>query len=64
MSLISLFCAHSYVSLSKKEYNWSEQVLDKDTTHYLYPKYNLVQVSSTTEVLLCEKCGKIKKIKY
>jgi len=50
------FCRHKWVSHNKKEYRWKEKVQgtwDRTET-----------VSETVEILICEKCGKIHKIKY
>tara|TARA_R110002020_G_scaffold465503_1_gene686952 strand:+ start:1227 stop:1403 length:177 start_codon:yes stop_codon:yes gene_type:complete len=51
-----LFCEHKWKVHAKKEYRWDEKVdgtWDKVET-----------VSKTYEILICEKCGKIKKIIY
>lgn len=41
---------------AKKNYEWAEKV--KGTWNYTET------FSETVEVLICEKCGKIKKIRY
>lgn len=54
--LKKLFCSHKWKTFSKKEYNWEEKI---DGT---WDK--LQSFSETIEVITCEHCGKIKKIKY
>lgn len=47
-----MFCSHKWKSHTKKSYEWNE-------------KGDMINtVSNTIEVLICEECGKIKKIKY
>jgi len=51
-----LFCLHKWETHAKKEYQWEEHI--KGT----WGKFE--KVSETTEILICEECGKIEKIKY
>ena len=46
-----IFCGHKWKIHAKKEYKWQQEVKQELT-------------SLTIEVLICETCGKIKKIKY
>jgi Fe2+ or Zn2+ uptake regulation protein len=53
---IRMFCKHKWKTHTKKVYVWIQKVegtWDRMET-----------VSETTEILICEKCGKIHKIKY
>ncbi len=50
-----MFCSHKWKLHAKKEYRWEEEnPFDGETHTY----------SNTYEVLICENCGKIKKIRY
>ncbi len=51
-----LWCNHKWKLHAKKEYKWTEKV--EGTWD------RLTNISETHEVLICEKCGAIKKIKY
>ena len=51
-----LFCKHKWKSHIKEVYNWRDKV---DGTWDTMNNY-----SSTTEILICQECGKIKKIEY
>lgn len=62
--MMSLFCKHSYNSIAKEEYNWDEPQIVKGTEHWFTPKFEKHNISETVEILLCNKCGKTKKIRY
>lgn len=47
-----MFCGHDWKQHAIKKYQWQEKT---DRLHTF---------SETHEVLLCKKCGRIKKIKY
>lgn len=51
-----LFCLHKWKSYARTTYNSKERI-DGSWNGYQ-------DVSSTTEILICTKCGKIKQIKY
>lgn len=53
---MGIFCKHKFKTHAKKEYEWTEKIPDT------WDAFRLV--SETVEVLICEKCGKIKKIRY
>jgi hypothetical protein len=53
--LKKLFCLHKWKSYARTTYNWKEH-------SFYYGGYQ--DASSTTEILICTKCGKIKTIKY
>lgn len=54
--LIRMFCKHKWQTHAKIDYSWIEKVEGTcDKTQ---------NVGHTVEVLICEKCGEIKKIKY
>lgn len=50
------FCEHKWKQHAKKVYEWEEKV---------YGTWGkMITVSNTKEVLICQHCGKIKKIQY
>jgi len=56
MKMIKWFCKHKWKTHTKKVYGWTQKVegtWDRTET-----------VSETTEILICEKCGKITKLEY
>jgi len=62
--LKKIFCSHTYTSHAKKEYNWNETNVIPETRYWNNPLTETNEYSTTVEVLICSKCGKIKKIKY
>lgn len=59
-----LLCKHKWKSHSKKVYKWDETQVVQGTEHWRYPKTEIQEIEETVEVLICENCGKVKKIKY
>lgn len=55
-------CLHTWKTHAKKE-DISENIYHWNSYDEKYEETPLVEVY-TIEVLICEKCGKIKKIKY
>lgn len=56
-------CLHEWKSLVKKEYTWEEEKISLKSSK----ESQIINVSkhtSTTEILICSHCGKIKKIEY
>lgn len=62
--IVSLFCRHKWVSHSKEVYSWSETRIIEGTEIWFNPLTETRKFVSTTEVLICSECGKIKKIEY
>lgn len=56
-----LFCAHKWQSHSKEKK--SSEIFIRNIIGDNYNPTGIVQ-NVTVEVLVCQKCGKIKKIKY
>jgi hypothetical protein len=54
--LTKIFCKHKWKTHAKKDYIWSQKV--EGTWD------RVERVSTTSEVLICEKCGKIRQIEY
>jgi hypothetical protein len=52
----TIFCKHKWKTHTKKVYEWYEKIDGS------WDKTQLV--SETIEILICDKCGKLKKIKY
>ena len=57
--LNKIFCSHKWIIHIKK--NFTTEMFTKQYGEY---KGTGVTRDMTTEVLICEKCGKIKKIEY
>ena len=55
-----LFCKHKWKVHNRDKILVKE--LDTDTKYWYTPIW--YQYYETTEILICEECGKIKKIKY
>ena len=53
---IRMFCKHKWKTHTKKNYQWEQKV------EGTWDRFETL--SETVEVLICEKCGKIHKIKY
>jgi hypothetical protein len=62
--LDKLFCKHEWITHAKRRYEWEENLMAKGTEYWAAPKWEKIVYSSTTEVLICKTCGKIKKIEY
>lgn len=62
--LDKLLCKHQWKVHSKKEYEWDETRVVKGTEHWYHPQTETRHYSETLEVLICEKCGKVKKLIY
>lgn len=62
--LVELFCKHKYLSHAKEEFNYDEIELVKGTEYWPIPIKQTVSYTAFIEILICEKCGKIKKIEY
>lgn len=57
MKILKKFlCSHKWKTHAKKEYEWNEHI------EGTWGKFQ--RVGETTEILICQECGKIKKIKY
>ncbi len=59
-----LFCKHKWKTHIKKEYEWEETQIVDGTKMWYKPVIEVQIKSETTEVLICESCGKIKVIEY
>lgn len=59
-----LFCLHQWKTHTKEVYEWTESEIDVNSTYMLNPLINTFEYKETVEVLICEKCGKIKKVVY
>lgn len=62
--MISLFCKHDWNVHSKEKYEWDETTAVKGTEHWYAPKWEHSHISETVEILICKKCGKVKKVVY
>lgn len=60
-----LFCSHSsYKTHVKDVREWTRIELVDGTQHWYRPIRERVNYSETTEILICEHCGKIVTLKY
>lgn len=59
-----LFCSHSWETHVKETYEWAEKKVVPFTENWFRPQVQEFEFSETVEILICKKCGKIKKIKY
>jgi len=64
MNLPQLFCKHKYDFYAKKLYEYEETEILPDTKYWARPKFQTQQYSETVEVLICNKCGLVKRIEY
>lgn len=64
MSIREWVCSHRWKQHTKKEYEWEERSLARGTEYWIRPIIENNTVNETIEVLICEKCGKIKTVKY
>ena len=58
------FCHHKWKTHSKEKVKWDELELVEGTELWLNPITQKKQYCETTEILICECCGKIKKLTY
>lgn len=62
--VLKLFCCHEWTTHAKNEYSWEERRLIPGTEHWINPQWEENTVESTTEIIICKKCGDIKTIEY
>lgn len=62
--LTAMFCNHKYKLHNKVTRQWEDKRLVDGTEMDYHPVIKTIQIIETTEILICEKCGDIKKIKY
>ena len=62
--LSKLFCHHKWKTHSKDKSTWTEMELVEGTEHWLNPITRQKKYTETTEILICECCGDIKKLTY
>lgn len=59
-----LFCRHKWETHSKEEFAGKQTRIVPGTEHFFKPRFETIEVSEFTEILVCIKCGKINKIEY
>lgn len=59
---LKLCCRHKWKSHAKVEREWTQ--VEQISLTSPFPQVHEVGYSETTEVLICEKCGKIRTITY
>lgn len=59
-----LFCSHKWRTHTKKKYEWDEESIVSGTELWHQPKFKIQSYGNTVEVLICEHCGRVKKITY
>jgi len=59
-----IFCLHKWKTHSKEVYEWQETEPIRGTLHWWKPMFQESTFEQTKEVLICDKCGKIKIISY
>lgn len=59
-----IFCKHKWKTHEKKLYEYKQREIVKGTEFWHRPLVQEQEYSDTTEVLMCEKCGKLKNIEY
>lgn len=59
-----LFCRHEWKIHAKKQYQVREMRIVQGTAHWWQPMVEELTVAQYVEVLNCEKCGKIRVLKY
>lgn len=65
MSLLTeLFCRHQWKPHCKERYDRANKEVVWETRGWHTPVLNDYIYSRTSEILICEKCGKIKLIEY
>lgn len=62
--MIALFCKHKWITHAKEKYEWKEKEPVRGTEHWFAPMFVEIEYSKVEEVIICEKCGKIKKLIY
>lgn len=62
--LKQMFCGHKWKGYAKREYRWEKKEVVEGTEGWAVPDFKVQLYSETVEVIVCEKCGKIKKIRY
>jgi len=62
--MMSIFCKHKWETHAKDRCELTKHFVVEDTKSWYYPKLDSKTVIETTEILICQKCGKIKKITY
>ncbi len=59
-----LFCGHKWDIHAKSSISYEKKEVLEDTKHWSHPIIFEYAYTKTTEILLCQVCGKIKKITY
>lgn len=59
-----LFCDHKWKSYKKSFHEWETEEIVPGTKRWYKPRIQIQRYTETTEILICEKCGKIEKVKY
>lgn len=59
-----LLCKHKWKTHTKEVYEWTQHEVDPTTQFWIQPVVNTYDYKETTEILICEHCGKIKKLVY
>jgi len=59
-----LFCSHKWNSHGKEIYESSHEEMVYETRYWGNPEFQTIQSREIREILICEKCGRVKKIQY
>lgn len=61
---LKFFCLHEWQTHVTKNYEWIETSILDGTQFWAKPKFVNEECEKTIEILICKKCGNIKKIEY
>ncbi len=64
MGVLQYFCRHKWNSITKETDTTIVDEIVEGTEHWIKPKFQKLTYIDFTEVLICEKCGKIEIINY
>lgn len=59
-----LFCMHQWKTHAKETYEWTEKEVVEGTMLWPQPLIQDKSYQDTVEILICEKCGDVKKLSY
>lgn len=62
--LDKILCKHDWKTHTKKVYKWTKREPLPGTEYWYNPIWQKIKYSETVEVLVCKKCGKVKKVFY
>ena len=64
VKMLKILCNHKWETHAKEKYEWKEKQQIKGTEYWFAPMFEEIEYSKVEEILICQKCGKIKELSY